>query len=370
MDGQRKIELNINDDECYKDFESVFSFEHLMESARKCRRNVGWKASVQNFYFELPYNIYEVFDELQSGNFRIKSNYEFNIRERGKIRHIHAVHIRERIVQRCLCDYCLLPLYKKTFIYDNCASLKGKGTEFAINRIKKFLNSYYVNNGSNGYVLIFDFDDFFASISHDKIMEMFRCKITDEKIVALINSFVEMEDGDRGLSLGNEISQVAALMIASPIDHHIKDRCRVKYYLRYMDDGIVIHKNKNFLRQLLKEIEEIADELGLNISKKKTRIVKLSKEFVFLKKKIHLCDNGKIYMKILPASVKRQRRKLKKLKIKLLNGSIKFTDIEASYQSWRSYAIKYDSYESVKSMDELFKELFSGYVKEDKFWTY
>jgi len=64
-----------------------------------------------------------------------------------------------------------------------------------------------------------------------------------------------MEKDNKGLCLGNEISQVAALLMTSSIDHYIKDKCKVKYYIRYMDDGIIIHQDKDFLISLLKEIQ-------------------------------------------------------------------------------------------------------------------
>lgn len=110
----------------HNDFEEVFSFEHLLSSANLCKRGVNWKASVQNFMYEMEYNVNSLHNELMSGNFKIKHRYEFDIFERGKKRHIQSVHIRERVVQRCLCDYCLTPLLEPTFCYDNCASQKAR----------------------------------------------------------------------------------------------------------------------------------------------------------------------------------------------------------------------------------------------------
>ena len=179
-----------------------------------------------------------------------------------------------------------------------------------------------------------------------------------------------MEKDNKGLCLGNEISQVAALLMTSPIDHYIKDKCKVKYYIRYMDDGIIIHQDKDFLISLLKEIQQMANHLGLKINMKKTKIIKLSNEFIFLKKKISITENGKIYMKILPRSINIMRRKLKKLYKKMTEGIVSYIDIETAYQSWRSYALKYNSYNSIKSMDKLYHELYKNYLTKNIFWTY
>lgn len=366
----KRTHKRMKDNTEYDNYDKVFTYEHLISSANKCKRNVGWKASVQNFLLEMHYNVFVIYQSLVNRKYRPKISHEFDIYERGKARHIRSVHIRERVVQRCLCDYCLLPILTKTFIYDNCASLKEKGTHFALKRLKYFLNQFYTKYGLNGYVLLFDFSDYFASIPHKAIMNLFKKYIADEEIISLIDSLIKIEPGDKGLSLGNEISQVAALLIASPIDHYIKDKCRIKYYIRYMDDGIIIHNDKKYLKQLLKEIDSLAKELGLTINFKKTKIVKLSHEFVFLKKKVHMVNSGKIYMRILPRSIHTMRRKLKKLYKKMINGKLSYYDIEVAYRAWRSYASTYNAYGSIKAMDELYHNIYHDYITEDKFWSY
>lgn len=368
--NNKRLEKRCSDNAEYDDYNKVFTYDHLLESAKKCKRNVGWKASVQNFFLELYYNVFVIYLQLVDKKFKIKTTHEFDIHERGKKRHIRCVHIRERIVQRCLCDYCLLPILRRTFIYDNCASLKGKGTAFALNRVKYHMNSYYREHDLDGYVLLFDFHDFFASVPHKSIMRLFEKYIMDKDILHLLYLFIKMESGNRGLCLGNEVSQVAALLIASPIDHYIKDKCGVKHYIRYMDDGMVIHQDKKFLKKLLKDICNLADELGIEINIKKTKIIKISNEFVFLKKKIHMTNTGKIYMRIMPRSINTMRRKLKKLYAKMINGEMSYYDIESAYQAWRNYAITYNSYGSVKSMDNLFYRIYGDYITNDTFWTY
>lgn len=264
-----RMQKRLKDNKEYDNYNNVFTYDNLLYSALKCKRNVTWKMSVQKFLMELFYNVFIIYQALINRNFKINSSYEFDLCERGKLRHIRSVHIRERVVQKCLCDYCLLPILSKTFIYDNCASLKGKGIDFAINRLKKHINSFYTKYGLDGYVLLFDFSDYFASISHQKILGLFEKYITDKEIINLIKMFIEMEYNNKGLSLGNEISQVAALLMANPIDHYIKDKCQVKYYIRYMDDGIIIHNDKNFLLSLLNDIQQISNNLGLKINMKK-----------------------------------------------------------------------------------------------------
>ena len=127
----------------YGDFETVFSFERLYESYRASVRGVGWKASTQRYKAASLANVTKTHEELIAGRYRSKGFYEFDIVERGKPRHIRSVHISERVVQRCLCDYCLVPMLSRSFIYDNGASLRGKGYDFAVSRVTHFLAEHY-----------------------------------------------------------------------------------------------------------------------------------------------------------------------------------------------------------------------------------
>lgn len=342
----------------FDNFDTVFSYDHLLESAKICKRGVNWKASVQNFMREMHYNTYKIYRELQEDRFKVKCTYEFDTYERGKHRHIRSVHIRERVVQRCLCDYCLLPILSRTFIYDNSASLKGKGLQFTVDRVVAHLQKYYRQHGSSGYVLLFDFSNFFGSISHQLIMEQLKEYVTDERILNLMSVFIDMYQGDEGLGLGSQISQTLALFAVSPLDHFIKDKCRVKHYVRYMDDGMIIHESKEYLEELLEQIIEQAALAGLTINKSKTRIVKLEGGFSFIKKRFVLTDTGAISIRIHRSSVTRMRRKLKKLRGLYDRGYIEYADIEIAYKSWRGFALKFDSYQTVMQMDTLYNSLF------------
>lgn len=354
----KRIEKRRKDNSTFDNFDTVFTYDNLLASAFVCKHSVNWKASVQNFMREVYFNVYKIYKELHRGTFRVKCTYEFDTYERGKKRHIRSVHIRERVVQRCLCDYCLLPILERTFIYDNCASLKGKGITFAVDRVVAHLQKHYRQYGTEGYVLLFDFSDFFGSINHNIIMEQVKRYITDERLLHLIYTFVKMYKGDIGLGLGSQISQTLALLAVSPIDHLIKDKYKVKHYVRYMDDGLIIHNDKAFLQFLLTEIEKKAAELGLTINKDKTHIVKLSSGFTFIKKKISIAENGSINIRISRRSITRMRRKLKAMRRFHDKGLAELEDIERMYASWRGLTLRYDSYHTVQSMDRLYNSLF------------
>ena len=189
------------------DFNEVFSYEHLYRSYQKCRRNVAWKASVQKYITQAPLLVKQTYDRLQQGKFRSSGFFEFDITERGKLRHIKSVTVGERVVQRCLCDYALVPMLGRTFIYDNAASLENRGYHFAVRRLCQHLQEHYRKHGTEGYILLFDFRKFFDNVSHRVCKDILREEFTDERIIAITEHFMSMF-GDKGLGLGSQIRGV------------------------------------------------------------------------------------------------------------------------------------------------------------------
>lgn len=332
------------------DFDKVFTYDHLYKSYLKCRKDVMWKGSTQKYVVQAPLNVYITYKKLMDGKFKTGVFREFDIYERGKKRHIKSVPIGERVVQKCLCDYSLTPVLESSFIYDNGASRKHKGYHFAMRRLKGHLQRHYRKYGTDGYVLLFDFSKFFDNVSHAVIKDIIRSRYTDERLIKLIFHFIDAF-GDQGLGLGSQVSQTLALASANALDHAIKEDMGIEYYGRYMDDGYLIHPSKTYLRECLEKIRIICSRLGIRLNEKKTRIVKLSHGFTYLKARIFLLPSGRIVKKVDGKSVTRERRKLKKLKT---NPEITPEDLRTSFLSWRAYAMNFNAHYTIRSIEELF----------------
>lgn len=347
----------------YDDYEQVFSYRHLYEAYKKCRRNVGWKASVQRYITNAPLNVRHTYDQLVDGRYRTKGFIEFDVYERGKKRHIKSVTIGERVVQRCLCDYALVPMVGRTFIYDNGASMENKGYTFAINRICQHLREHYRKHGTEGYILLFDFSKFFDRVSHKLVKAILHKEFTDERLIAIMEHFIDAF-GDVGMGLGSQISQVLALASANRLDHYIKERAQIRGYGRYMDDGYLIHHSKEHLQKCMQAIKILCRRLDIKLNEKKTQIVKLSHGFTWLKVRFFLLPSGKIVRKIYRRSVTKQRKKIKKFKELIATGKMTMMDAYSSWQSWKAYASNFNAWHTIKNMEKLFGELFNSDWRE------
>ena len=338
--------------------EDVISFGNLRRAFFSARKGSNWKASVQNYGCNLLRNTYNQRQKLLQGKDITRGLVEFNITERGKTRHIMAVHISERVVQKSVCDNSLVPAMDKSLIYDNGASQKGKGTDFAANRFIMHLRKYYRCNGQSneGYIIFGDGHDYFASQRHEIVRKNMDEALTDKRVVNLTMTFIDPVP--RGLSLGSQVNQINAVAYANKIDHYIKEKLRCKYYGRYMDDWYVIVRTKEEAKHILKVVSDMYEEIGITMNQKKTTIIKLSRPFTWLQDRYWLTDTGKVVRKPSRKNVTTNRRKLKKLSKKLQAGEISYADVRTFYASWKGYIKHKNAYKIEQSMDKLYNELF------------
>lgn len=343
--------------ERYDNLEAVADINSLIHASQKARSGVMWKASVQRYLMNLLKNVTESNKNILSGKDIRKGFINFDIVERGKLRHISSVHFSERVVQRSLCANALLPVLTRGLIYDNGASMKGKGISFAVNRLKTHLHRHYRKYGNEGYVLTIDFSNYFGSMRHEPIREILNKSFKDKRLVDFTMLFVDAF-GDVGMGLGSETSQIFAIAYPNSVDHCIKERLRIKGYGRYMDDMYLLHKSKARLLECLEVIRAECAKLGIRLNAKKTHITKLSKGFTFLKSQFFLTCTGRVILKAGRESIVRQRRKLKKFRKFMDKRLMTYGQIYNSYMSWRGYIGHKNAYRTIRNMDRLFNKLF------------
>ena len=340
--------------------DSVCSFDNLYNAMLKCRRNVMWKDSVAGYVKNGLINILDLKQSLMDDTYKISSYSRFKVYE-PKERDIISTRIKDRVFQRSLCDNYLYENVTRSFINDNAACQIGKGTLYARNRLVRHLQKYYRKHGTQGWVLKCDIKNYFGSTPHSVAKDAISRSVYDDWAVGevnrIIDSFNQGEDATIGMGLGSQVTQLIQLAVLDPIDHRIKERKHIKYYVRYMDDFILIHHDKAYLEECRKDIEKWLSELGLQLSEKKTQLFPVTQPISFLGFSFRLTDTGKIVKKIRPERISHERRKLRKLAQRVKDGKMTREEVDSCYQSWKAHASYGDTHNLILRMDKFYKEL-------------
>ena len=356
-------------------FEKFVSFDNLLNAYKKARRGKRYRNYAANFYYNLSSNLLEIQRQLmresyQFGDYRIFYIYE------PKRRLIKAPSFRDRVVHHALCNV-VEPIFDKKFIFDSYACRKEKGTHRAVKKLQKFLRRLALKSEirerereretTQIYAIKMDISKYFASVNHQILFCLIRKKIADPKILNFIkkliasssttNEFDELFPPDsyfrtkrpRGIPIGNLTSQIFANIYLNEVDQFIKHKLKVKYYLRYMDDLLILAKDKKYLHQVKQKIINLLyEQLYLTVNPKKIRIFPVNKGINFLG---YVVFQDHILLRA--SNVKKFRKKYRKLPKKIQEGKISEEKAWHSIQSWIAHAKQANTY-------HLRKKLFNG----------
>jgi len=335
-------------------YDEIFTFNNLYKAHLKARLSKRYKKEVIEFELNTGSNISKLFYELKYHKYKISGYNTFYIYEPKK-RKVDALSYKDRIVQHCLCDNYLTPLLEKRLIYDNAATRINKGTDFARKRLKNFYYDYYnKNKNNNGYVLKCDIHHFFESIDHNILKNLLSKDIDDDNILKLLFKIIDSyeNEANKGLPIGNQTSQAFAIRYLDEMDRIIKENCRVKYYIRYMDDFLLIHNDKEYLKYVLNKIIILLNKKYLLTLNTKTRIYKLSESVEFLGFNYQLLNNGTILMKLNGKKRKIFKNKIVKRKQLLNKCLISSEKYQATLMSYNSHIRKGNNYYFYKFINQ------------------
>lgn len=339
-------------------FEAVYDFANLYAAYRAARKGKRWKNTVAKVESNALEAVAYLQKELREGTYRPGAYYEFFVYEPKK-RRIQTNSIKDKIVQHAFCDQVLYPVLSRPFILDNYGSQVNKGTHFGLDRLRDFMREYYRRHGSaDGWVLKADVHHYFASIRHDVLKQDVAEHLTDPRCLALSTAIIDSTPGNVGIPIGNQSSQIYALLYLNKLDHFVKEVLRIRYYGRYMDDFYLIHEDKAVLKDAWSRIEKHLAARGLELNGK-TNIFPLRNGLDFLGFHTYLTDTGKVIRKVRRSSRERMKRKLRKFSVMYAAGAITKEEITASYQSWRSHAMHGQCRSLVQKYDRIFEQIFT-----------
>jgi len=322
-------------------YPQIYDFENLYEAYLKARRGHRYDHEVLVFTNNLDGELIQLQNELVWKTHKTGPYRRFYVHD-PKTRLVAALPFRDRVLQHALCNV-VEPLFERKFIFDSYACRADRVTEF-LRKATRFW--------PKPYCLKCDISQYFPSIRHSALLAIIRRAIACEDTIWLIreilSSWTDPADlGPRGLPIGNLTSQLWANVYLDQLDHFIKEALRVKFYVRYMDDFVIIDGDKAELWQLKREIEDFLDgKLGLRLNGK-TVIFPISHGVDFLGYRIW--PDHRLLRKRSTKRIKRALRHFQKL---YSQEKVDFDRINATVQSWLGHAKHADSYRFRKKLFE------------------
>ena len=336
--------------------EDVIGFDALWDCMELCKSGVLWKGSVSSFYMNAPERIARMSDELRNGTYRHGRTTTFTVTH-PKRREIVAQTFRDRVYHRSIVENLLVPVVFPRLIYDNAACQKGKGTDFARERLRRFLREQHRRHGPGGHVLMMDVRKYYDSMRHDVVEGMFEDMLPGWGASMVIDALRAHYPGDVGYSPGSSIVQVAGISVLNGIDHRIKERMGIRGYSRYMDDLRLIHQDRAHLERCRDEISGMLAEIGFETHPTKTVIVPMSETIPYLGFDFSVTETGKVLMLVNASSPKQMRRKVGRLAKLEMSGERPDGTTRQVYEGWRAHAKKGDSRSLIRRCDQWYEDL-------------
>ena len=287
-------------------YEEITSLKNLILAWKKARKGKTKRSYVKEFEENLGYNLKTLHEDLKNQTYKAEPLKIFILRD-PKTRVISKSAFRDRIVHHALCNI-IEPLFDRIFIYDSCANRKGKGTLFALKRFNNFQRKVTHNLSKEAFCLKADIKHYFQEIDRNILSRIIKKKIKCRKTLCLITLILNNFSSVKGMPLGNLTSQFFANVYLNELDYFVKYKLKAKYYLRYVDDFVILNKSKLQLKIWKEEICSFLEErLSLEIHTDKSKIISLSRGMDFVGFRIFY------YFKIL------RKRNIKKMKFTVHN---------------------------------------------------
>ena len=347
-------------------YDTLVDYNKILDSYRLVVKNTEHKEKLFKYNLFLSSNLVSIYNSLKDFKYH-HGKYNIFLIKDPKYRVIMSENLTDKIVNQMVSEYILKPVLEPRLIDSNVATRKNMGSRYAFNLCKKYIN-YLKRENKEIYVLKFDIKKYFYNIDHDALLDRLDKIYIDKRIISLLRdiiyssnmSYVNREIDSiinrelkkdlsidrvdelkrvpryyyhKGLAIGNVTSQILAIFYLNRIDHLIKEKLSCKYYIRYMDDGIIFDYDKERLKYIWSVIEKelVKEKLELN---KKTNIYKLSGGFAFIGYRFIL-RNNKLIIRINNKVKTRIKRKIKYLSI---YDKDKLVRVKASYYGYMKRA--------------------------------
>jgi RNA-directed DNA polymerase len=264
-------------------YDDIISIENLLAAWREFRRGKKCRKDVQAFEMSLMDNIFSLHADLKDKTY-VHGSYEaFNISD-PKPRNIHKATVRDRLLHHAI-YHVLYPAFDTTFFHHSYSCRVGKGTHRAMAAFGTMARQVSNNHTKTVWVLKCDVRKFFASIDHEILKSILWQKIYDENVQWLLGQVIDSFETvlGKGLPLGNLTSQLLVNVYMNEFDQYVKRALKVKDYIRYADDFVVLTQDRDELLQILKDMRQfLKEKLALSLHPHKVSISTVASGVDFL----------------------------------------------------------------------------------------
>ena len=334
-------------------FDKRLTFEKLLEAEKRARKNKGNKKEILEFEMDLESNLVSLLKELKDGSYKLGKYREFVIKE-PKERLIKSLPFRDRVVQQWYVEEFIKPFFVPRMISDSYACIEKRGTHKAVDKVQRYMKKVK-KEFPNYYVLQCDVKKFFFSLDRNKLFSILKRKIKDKKLLELTKKFIFDNEDRISIPIGNYTSQYFGNIYLNELDWYIKDKLKIKYYVRYLDDMILFGRSKKECRILKEKIGAFLDYLGLEYNPKSRYYPgRLGIDFcgyrIFEK-----------YRLVRKRSIKKIKKKIRMWKKLRIIGALDKKKVKRCFNSWCSH-IKYASSYHLKI--KIYKSFFTESFKK------
>ena len=307
-------------------YQNTYKMENILEAYNEVCRNTKNKRKVRNYKEYKCIYISRIYETLKNKTYEVGPYNVFTIYE-PKERRIVSQSLHDKVINHLVSREILMPSVIPCLVDENIASRKNMGTKKGYELFKKYIRKCKIKYG-NYYILKCDISKFFASINQEILKEKLKRRIKDKDALDIVFKIIDSEK--EGLGIGNMTSQILAIFYLNDMDHFIKEKLKIKYYIRYQDDFLLFHPSKEYLKYCFSEIKKFLEKEKLTLNRK-SRIYKSTNNFIFLGRN----NKGKY------AKYRNVKRRLKKRKYLYQQGKISLASLTSSLISYK-YLCKKD----------------------------